>query len=170
LRVLHADALERFCRAQAALGQALGLLLLAGVHHPDGVHLAGELTFEQLDRLDDDHFVPRPADQHVDGLPDDRVGEGFEPGQRFRMAEGDRAQFRAVDALVFVQNPLPKGEDNRFVCRGAGSHDLVGQAIRVDRVGAQMLQHPAHQALAGRDVAREADYGFAFPATHGSPS
>ena len=40
LRILHADAFQRFFAREAALHQPFELLFFGGIHHPDRVHLA----------------------------------------------------------------------------------------------------------------------------------
>ncbi len=46
----------------------------------------------------------------------------------------------------------------------------MSQPVRVKRIRAEMFQHAANQAFSGRNISREADHVFTFPATHGIPS
>ncbi len=95
---------------------------------------------------------------------------GFQFGEGIRVREHDLAEHSAVNALIWPQDKLPEGLHDRFIGRCAGLHGLVRQAVSINRVRAQVLHHLAHHRLAYCDIAREADYVFIGPTTHGATS
>jgi hypothetical protein len=78
-------------------------------------------------------------------------------GQCCRVLEYESAQFCAVDLAVPIKNPFAKDVHDGLVPRRPLGDCAMRQAVCIDGVGSQMLQHPAHGGLSGSDVAREPD-------------
>jgi hypothetical protein len=116
------------------------------------------------------HTASSAPDQRIDGCADDRVRDGFQLGERRRVGKDDASQHRAVNATIRIQDELTESIDDWFISRCAGSHRLMCQAIRVNGIRTEMLQHLANDALPNGDIPRETDYVFIWPTTHGRTS
>ena len=136
------------------------------MRHPHAVALGCQPGFQQLDRLDDNHCGAGALHQDIDRLVHERVNHGFQFGEQFCVGEDQLGQRLAVDFALFIQDPLAEGAHHLCVARRALGDRAVAEGIRIDTVRTQVLEHLAHDALAGGDVACQPDDEFARPAAH----
>ncbi len=110
-----------------------------GIHHPDSIRQVRQTAFEQFDGFDHDDALLGTRHQGADRLTDDRMHDGFQFGQRFRVGKDNLPQQGAVNALIRPEDKLAEGIDNGFVGWRAGLHRLMSQSISINRVCTQML-------------------------------
>ncbi len=87
-------------------------------------------------------------------------------GQRLFVGEHQPAELGAVDLPIPTQDPGAKFIQDGFVAGRAFGDDAVRKRVRIDGVGAQMLQHAAYNAFAGGDIAGQSDCIFPGPVAH----
>ena len=92
-------------------------------------------------------------DQHIDGFPHQGMDDGLQLGEGRRIPKHQAAQLRSVDLATAVQDPLAKSEHDRVIAGRALGHGAMRETIGVDRVGPEVLQHSAHDALARGNIA-----------------
>ena len=158
-----ASDMLRLCISRAICSSS-GASTTQTVSQPDA-----RSELEQLDRFDDDDALFRPPDQQVDGVRDQRVDDRLEFLQGVRIGEGNLGHAAAVDLSLLVQDPIAEGLQHQVVAGGALGHGAMGQGIGVDAVGAKVLEHLAHDALARGDVAGQTDDVLTLPSAQGAP-
>ena len=134
---------------------------------PDLVKHILPAGLEKQRRLDDEHagaLGRLVAGAGFDETAGEGPHDGREPRQLRRVTEDTGAQPGAVDDAVRADDSGPEGRHQRLEAVGAGRVGLVGHAVGVDDVGAELGQVAPDLALAAGDAARESDSDHGRPA------
>ena len=130
-----------------------------GGHDDNLFHARVDPGFEQeWNVIDDDGLgvLPSSLSRQSGLLPRDaRVDDSLKAAQLGRVAKNDRGHRAAIERVIWVQDGLAERPDDGTPGRGAGLHDLTGEQIGINGIGAASLEHLGDCALAGRDSAGE---------------
>jgi len=151
--------------AQAGLGlahpppalEARQLLLRRAGNHPDGVAEVGKAAFHELDGVQHYHRLSGLRQQLGDAFQHGRMDDGLQSLQSRGIGEDQSAQFGAINLAIGPQDALPKLGDDAEPGWLAFGCDLMGDGVGVNDPRPQLCQHPAHGALAGGDIPRQAN-------------
>ncbi len=91
-------------------------------------------------------------------------------GQRLLVGKHKPAKLGAVDLSILVQDPCAECIQDRLIAGRALGDDAMRKRVRIDGVGAQMLQHAAYNAFAGGDIASQTIDIFPGPVAHADSS
>src|SRR5690349_1975012 len=90
-------------------------------------------------------------------LNDRRMDEPVQPGSSLRVVENDFTETFSIDGTVRLEDVFTEGFHDRLIYRFAGSKELMGDLVRVDKVAAKFDKHKTYRALTCSDPTGKPD-------------